>query len=102
MAQRPQDSQDNIWWINSAAPFAKLYLDRDRGYGHGSREWRMYHLERYIDVMVQIALTHGPTESDEFSADEWILEWGLKAAEIQAAASTALTDFITNGILPGA
>jgi hypothetical protein len=100
VAQRPKDVDRNIWWINSAAPLAKLYLDTSKGYGHKSREWRMYHLERYIDAIVQIALTHGPTETGALSPSEWIIQWGAKVAEIQAAAAADLTEFIATGQLP--
>jgi len=99
--QRPQDADRNIWWINSAAPFARMYLDTNRGYGYQSREWRMYHLERYIDIMVQIALTHSPTESESLSVNDWILKWGQQVAEIQATAASALSEFIATGKLPG-
>jgi len=99
--QRPQDVDRNIWWINSAAPFARMYLDKSRSYGYGSREWRMYHLERYIEIMVQIALTHGPTEKEALSAGDWILRWGAQVAEIQATAASALCEFIATGQLPG-
>ena len=92
----------NIWWINSAAPFARMYLDASRGYGHQTREWRMYHLERYIDIMIQIALTHGPTERESLSVGDWILKWGEQAAEIQATAASALSNFIETGDLPEA
>jgi len=99
--QDAMDAQRNIWWINSAAPLAKLYLDKSTGYGYESMSWRMYHIERYIDVIVQIALTHGPTEEKElFSADEWIMKWGYQVAEIQAAAAADLADFISTGRLP--
>ncbi|HWP60173.1 MAG TPA: Ig-like domain-containing protein [Candidatus Acidoferrales bacterium] len=98
--QRPQDVDRNIWWINSAAPFARLYLDASRGYGHDSREWRIYHLERYIDVMVQIALTHGPTEKQSLPVGDWILEWGAQAARIQEIAAASLSEFINTGKLP--
>ena len=100
--QRPQDVDRNIWWINSAAPFARMYLDASRGYGHQTREWRMYHLERYIDIMIQIALTHGPTERESLSVGDWILKWGEQAAEIQATAASALSNFIETGDLPEA
>jgi hypothetical protein len=101
VAQRPQDVERNIWWINSAAPMAKLYLDTTKGYGYETREWRMYHLERYIDVIVQIALIHGPDEKENLSATEWILRRGFREAEIQTAAASDLRDFIATGILPG-
>ena len=60
----------------------------------------MYHLERYIDVIVQIAITHGPDEPPSMSAGEWILKWGSRVAEIQAAAATDLAAFIASGDLP--
>jgi hypothetical protein len=100
VAQRPEDYDRNIWWINSSAPLAKMFLDSNE-YGYGSREWRMYHLERYTDVLVQIALTHGPEEQEAVSINDWILQWGFKAAEIQGAAAASLRDFIENGELPG-
>ncbi len=98
--QRPQDADRNIWWINSSAPLARLYLDGSKGYGHESIAWRMYHLERYIDVIVQIALTHGPTDKESLSVNDWILKWGAQVAEIQTAAAADLHSFITMGELP--
>jgi len=98
--QRPQDVDRNIWWINSSAPLARLYLNTIRGYGYQTREWRMYHLERYIDVIVQIALTHGPTEIESLSASDWIMRWGSQVAEIQAAAASDLSEFIATGEIP--
>ena len=57
--QRPRDVDNNVWWINLASPFARLYF-ADNRYGVQSEAWRMYHIERYIDIIVQIALTNGP------------------------------------------
>jgi hypothetical protein len=99
VAQRPQDVNRNIWWINSDAPLARMYLNSE-SYGYKSREWRMYHLERYIDVIVQIALTYGPTDRESLSVGEWIIRWGAKATEIQAAAVSDLNNFISTGELP--
>ncbi len=101
VAQRPQDVERNIWWINSAAPLARLYLDTGSGYGYRSREWRIYHLERFIDVIVQVALINSPEEDAQMSVNEWILRWGSKASQIQAAAVSDLSDFIKLGNLPG-
>lgn len=98
--QRPQDVDRNIWWINSSAPLARLYLDTSKGYGHESIAWRMYHVERYIDAIVQIALTHGPIDKESLSVNDWILMWGAQVAEIQAAAAADLPSFITMGELP--
>lgn len=98
--QRAEDFDRNIWWINSTAPLAKLYLDKNKGYGYQTREWRIYHLERYIDVIVQIALTSGAQDAGKLTAQEWVLNWGQRVSEIQAAAASDLTDFITDGKLP--
>jgi hypothetical protein len=98
--QMPEDFDRNIWWINSAAPMARLYLDWAQGYGYESREWRMYHLERYVDIIVQMAMTCGDSQSETQSANEWILNWGTKVAEIQAAVAADLKDFINTGKLP--
>lgn len=94
------DVNRKIWWINSAAPLARMYSDTLLGYGYSSREWRMYHLERYIDIMVQIALTHGPSERESISVGEWILKWGEQVSEIQANAASSLSEFIATGKLP--
>jgi hypothetical protein len=98
--QRAQDVEFNIWWINSAAPLARMYLDGGLGYGYKSREWRMYHLERYIDIMAQIALTRSPEEHEDLSINEWIIKWGERVAEIQQSAASDLREFIASGELP--
>lgn len=98
--QRPVDADRNIWWINSSSPMARLYLSKDKGYGFESREWRMYHLERYIDVIAQIAIVNGPKESTSMSVNEWLLEWGARVSEVQLAAASDLTLFIATGELP--
>jgi hypothetical protein len=100
VCQRPVDYERKIWWINSASPLARMYSDTGPGYGYSSREWRMYHLERYIDIMVQIALTHGPTSRESISVGDWILNWGEQVSEIQAAAASSLSEFIASGKLP--
>lgn len=97
--QRPQDVDLHIWWINSSAPMARMYLDATRGYGYNSREWRIYHLERYIEIMVQIALTTDPDAVD-LDVNSWLIKWGEQASAIQAAAAEALETFISDGELP--
>lgn len=97
--QRVHDVERNIWWINSASPLARLYLEAD-GFGPESREWRIYHLERYIDVIVQIAMSQGPEAEDHLSASDWMARWGERAADIQAAAAQGLVGFIQDGDLP--
>jgi hypothetical protein len=98
--QRPQDYDRNIWWINSSAPIAALFLDAKQGYGYQSREWRVYHLERYVEILIQIALTVSAKESPNSTLDDYINQWGSRAAEIQAAAASSLGAFINDGILP--
>ena len=73
--QRVEDVERNIWWINSSSPLARLYLNLEKGYGYQSREWRMYHLERLIDVIVQISLTHDKTDEKIMTVNEWIMKW---------------------------
>ena len=60
----------------------------------------MYHLERLIDVIVQITMTHDKTGTETLSVGEWIMKWGERVAEIQEAATADLTDFISEGALP--
>jgi len=99
--QRAQDVNRNIWWINSAAPMARVYLDVNRGYGYDSREWRIYHVERVIEIIAQITLTHGPDADKSIGINEWITRWGGQMAEIQTLAAADLNLFIKEGTLPG-
>jgi hypothetical protein len=96
--QRVKDFERNIWWINSASPLARLYLGQE--FGPQSREWRIYHVERYIDVIVQISMSQGPDAEDELDIDQWTARWGERAADIQGAAADGLAAFIRNGDLP--
>lgn len=100
--QRPHDVDRNIWWINSSSPIAGMLLDKEKGYGYQSREWRMYHIERYIEILIQIALTYSAKEQPNLTIDDYLNQWGTKAAEIQAAAISSLVDFINEGTLPTA
>jgi len=98
--QRPADYERNIWWINSSAPLAKLYLDSSRGYGQKSREWRVYHLERYIEVIIQILLKNETEEGASLSHNDWVMKWGGRASEIQNAVASDLSEFILTGEFP--
>jgi len=97
--QRAADFERNIWWINSAAPLARLYRDEDRGFGYQTREWRIYHVERFIDLISHIALSHEMDQS-EMPAGQWYIYRGDKMVEIQERAAEQLIDFIDNGELP--
>jgi hypothetical protein len=99
--QRPQDFDRNIWWVNSASPFARLYLDNSR-YGSTSREWRIYFLERYLEVMVKIVLNFDmASQGDGLSFENWMQRWDETAANMQQFASESLASFIDSGVLPG-
>jgi hypothetical protein len=95
--QRVVDSDRNIWWINSAAPLARFYLRGE--FGPESREWRIYHTDRYVDVIVQILMTQAEIEQT-MNVDEWIARWGERAADVQGAAAKDLAVFIDDGQLP--
>lgn len=96
--QRVHDVERNVWWINSASPLARLYLEGE--FGPESREWRIYHIERYVDVIVQIAMSQGPDAEDMMDVSEWMARWGERAADIQGAAAAGLKTFIQDGDLP--
>jgi hypothetical protein len=96
--QLPRDADRNTWWINSASPLAQLYLGEQ--FGPQSREWRIYHVERYVDVIVQITMSHGPDAEDQQNVDDWIARWGERAADVQGKAADGLAAFIQNGALP--
>ena len=94
--QRPQDVDRNIWWINSSAPLAHIYLDQKQGYGYGTREWRIYHIERYIEIIAQIKLISDP-DLDRMDAETWVTNWGQYVADVQAEAASSLSQFIQSG-----
>lgn len=98
--QRPIDSDRNIWWINSASPLASMYLSKDLDYGYQSREWRMYHLERYVDIIAEIAMTYDPQLDGPNTVSEYSLNRAAKVTEIHAAIASELTDFINEGAVP--
>ena len=99
MCQRVEDVERNVWWINSAAPLAQLYLDSTTGYGYHSREWRIYHLERYVEIIVQIVLSQ-EMDAQTLNVDDWIVKWGTQVVEIQSVAAQDLNSFIATGELP--
>jgi hypothetical protein len=99
--QRVQDVDRNLWWINSAAPFARMYMSNEKGYGINSREWRIYFLERYLEIMVKIVLNFDMQQGQELSFENWMQRWDDTAANMQTFASESLSSFIDSGILPG-
>jgi hypothetical protein len=100
VVQRTIDVERGIWWINSASPLARLYLDRGREYGCDSREWRMYHLERFIEIMARIRLSLDDRQGEGMSYDAWMEPWDETAARMQEQAASSLEGFIMGGRLP--
>ena len=96
--QRPKDVNNNLWWINLASPFARLYYTEGE-YGVDSEAWRMYHVERMIDIIVQIALTLGPDSEEMFASGDWIYRAGELEGEIRKKAIESLNHFIRSGEL---
>jgi hypothetical protein len=94
--QLPVDVDNNIWWINLASPFARMYYSKER-YGVASEAWRMYHVERVIDIMIQIALSHGPDSDESLGARDWIYRAAEFEAEIRAKAIESLASVIETG-----
>lgn len=96
ICQELKDHNRNIWWINSASPLAEEFLEK---YKPDSREWRIYHLDRYIDVIVQIIFTQDPDEKEKRSANQWVSDWMYQVSEIQTAIVLELDEFIEEGKL---
>ena len=98
--QRPVDADRNIWWINSASPMARMYLDQAKGYGYNSREWKAYYLERIIEVMVKIAVEYAVYEGGVASVEDCLTLRDSMAAQMQAQAAATLNDLTDGGTLP--
>jgi len=94
--QRVSDVERGIFWINTSAPLARKYLDEDAGYGVDSREWRVYHIERYVDVLAKIILQQ---EQEDLSADDFIGMWEDVQVQLQTAAARDLRGFLDRGEL---
>jgi len=98
--QDPKDVERNIWWINSASPLAKLYLNKSAGYGYESHAWRIYHVERLTGILAQIVLENDQQLKAAPDITSFILRWGSVEAQIHAAIATDLTNFISTGEFP--
>jgi hypothetical protein len=95
--QRPQDVEANIWWINMASPLARRYIDNSRGGGTASKEWRVYHLERYIEVMVKIILTYDFNNGENLTFETMLRRWEEEATQMQQRAADTLSEFLDGG-----
>ena len=99
--QRVHDVEHNLWWINMASPLARRYLDSAKGEGPRSREWRVYMLERYIEVMIKIVLTYDYEGGEELSFETILSRWEEEASIMQARAADTLSAFLDDGDLTG-
>jgi hypothetical protein len=100
--QRVQDVDHNIWWINMGSPLARRYIDTARGGGANSREWRVYLLERYIEVMVKILLTYDFTHGQDLSFETMLRRWEEESIAMQQRAAASLHGFLQGGDLEAA
>ncbi len=87
----PQHVQNNIWFINMTCPLAKYYFEK---FGTDSREWRAYHLERFVEASVKIKLNNLYQENEGISFDEMERRWREQASEVQARAIEDLAPFL--------
>jgi hypothetical protein len=97
----PRYVEANIWWINMASPLARRYVEEARGYGPKSREWRVYHLERYIEALVRIKLSHAIMQEKELPYDQIERMWRDEAVKMQERAVVDLASFLDGGSLSG-
>ena len=91
--QRPQDVDHNIWWINMASPLARQYFDAAKG-GAKSLEWRVYHLERYIEIMIKIILYHDFLSGEDVSFETMLRRWEEESITMQQNAIETLHGFL--------
>ncbi|MGV9012549.1 MAG: Ig-like domain-containing protein [Flavobacteriales bacterium] len=96
--QRPDDVENDIWWINLASPFAWFFYDT-KDFGPKSLAWRMYHIERYVDILVQIAMTVGPDSQEVRDSTDWMLRAASIEADIRERAIDGLREFIQSGTM---
>jgi hypothetical protein len=94
--QRPQDVDANIWWINMASPLARRYINAAKG-GARNPEWRVYLLERYIEIMVKIILTYDYSHGEELTFETMMRRWEEEAAMMQQRAVESLAEFLSGG-----
>jgi len=92
--QRPVDYDHNIWWINMASPLARRYIDDARGGGSKSKQWRAYHLERYIETMVKILLTYDFENGEELTFETMLRRWDEESARMQGRMAESLQGFL--------
>ena len=80
--------EHNVWWINLQAPLARYYFEK---FGPDSREWRSYHLERFIEALVKIHLSY----DFQISEDEIERRWREIASDVQRRALKELESLLS-------
>ena len=90
--QRPQDTDQGVYWINTSAPLAKNILDR---YEQDSPRWRDYLFQRYVDIFIKEALNglwdQDPSEFNYANVESKINSVVLR---IHEAAAQELSSFL--------
>lgn len=91
--QRPQDTKERIYWINTSTPLADLILNK---YNSHSLRWRDYLFQRYIEIFIKEAIFElQKRDPDSFRAeriDSDIL--GTLVSKIHNAATMDLNSFL--------
>jgi hypothetical protein len=93
--QRPIDVDANVWWINMASPLARRYINSAKGGGAKSKEWRVYMLERYIEIMVKIKLNYDFMHGEELTFETMVRRWEEESVAMQQRAAASLSDFLS-------
>jgi hypothetical protein len=97
--QRPVDVDHNVWWVNMASPLARRHVERSEGNVRESSEWRLYLVERYIEAVSKIVVSHELGEG-ETSFNRVSRALDDQASEMQHRIADSLSDFLDSGILP--
>ena len=82
-----------------ASPLARRYLDAAKGGGGRTREWRIYHLERYIEIMVKILLNYDFLHGEDLTFERVMRRWDEEAIVMQERVATLLEGFLEHGDL---
>jgi hypothetical protein len=89
--QREEDVAAGIYWINTAAPFARKIID---AYGAESSRWREYMFQRYVDIITKQAIYEAGKRTTTFTPsgiDQLLDDIGKR---VYAEASQSLYEFL--------
>lgn len=90
--QRPMDTSEGIYWINTSAPLARSILDR---YDQNDPRWRDYLFQRYVDIFVREALeVLEKNDPGEFNAPNVEQKINEVITRIHEAAANELSAFL--------